>query len=135
MHLIGDIYPGDFDFTVRGIFDSPRASEMMYFNKEYIERSLPEPRRGNVGIYYILIDNPDNSYAHRQRHRRQFHNSTVQTKTESEQAFTVGFLALLGNVKVFLVGDLRGGDVHHSAGLARTPWRCRCASACAKWAC
>ncbi|MGA8582066.1 MAG: FtsX-like permease family protein, partial [Bryobacteraceae bacterium] len=32
-----------------------------------------------------------------------FRNSTAQTKTESEQAFVVGFLSLLGNVRMFLV--------------------------------
>ena len=30
--LVGDIFPGNYDFTVRGIFDSPRASEVMYLN-------------------------------------------------------------------------------------------------------
>ena len=102
LHLVGDIYPGDFDFTVRGIFDSPRVSDLMYLNKEYIDLSLPESRRGNVGIYYILIDNPNNSTHIASAIDQQFQNATVQTKTESEQAFTVGFLAFLGNVKVFL---------------------------------
>jgi putative ABC transport system permease protein len=44
--LIGDIYPGTWEFTIRGIFDWPRASDVMYFNKEYVEQSLPERRRG-----------------------------------------------------------------------------------------
>ncbi len=101
--LVGDIYPGDFDFTVRGIFDSPRASQVMYVNKEYIDLSLPERRRGSVGMYYILIDDPNNSIRIANAIDDQFHNATVQTKTESEQAFLVGFLAFLGNVKVFLI--------------------------------
>src|SRR5262249_106436 len=29
LHLVGDIYPGDYDFTIRGIFDLPRASQVM----------------------------------------------------------------------------------------------------------
>ncbi len=100
--LSGDIYPGNFDFTVRGIFDSPRASDLMYMNKEYIDQSLPEVRRGNVGMYYILIDDPNNSTRIANAVDDEFHNAPVQTKTESEQAFTVGFLVFLGNVKVFL---------------------------------
>jgi putative ABC transport system permease protein len=100
--LVGDIYPGNFDFTVRGIFDSPRASDLMYMNKEYIDQSLPEARRGSVGIYYILIDNPNSSVRIANAVDDEFHNAPVQTKTESEQAFTVGFLVFLGNVKVFL---------------------------------
>ena len=42
--LVGDIYPGNFEFTVRGIFDSPRPSGFLFFNNEYLEQSLPEGR-------------------------------------------------------------------------------------------
>ncbi len=100
--LVGDIYPGDFEFTVRGIFDTARPGALMYFNKEYIDQSLPEGRRGQVGLYYILIDDPQNSPKIAAAIDDMFRNSTAQTKTESEQAFTVGFLSLLGNVKMFL---------------------------------
>src|SRR3954453_20265825 len=36
--LVGYIFPGNYDFTIRGIFDSPRSSEVMYFNREYLEQ-------------------------------------------------------------------------------------------------
>jgi putative ABC transport system permease protein len=100
----GNIFPGDFEFTVRGIFDSPRSSQVMYFNREYLEQSMSERRRGFVGMYYVRIDDPDRSARVAQAIDDEFHNSTAQTKTESEQAFTVGFLSLLGNVKMFLLG-------------------------------
>jgi len=31
--IVGDIFPGNYEFTVRGIFDSPRRSEVLYFNR------------------------------------------------------------------------------------------------------
>jgi putative ABC transport system permease protein len=101
--LTGDIYPGNFEFTVRGIFDSPRNSTLMYVNKEYIDQSLDERRRGLVGMFYILIDNPNSSTRIANAIDNEFHNADRETKTESEQAFLVGFLALLGNVKMFLI--------------------------------
>jgi putative ABC transport system permease protein len=101
--ITGDIYPGNFEFTVRGIFDADRPGALMYLNKEYIDQSLPEARRGNVGIYYILIDDPQKSAQIASAIDEMFRNSTAQTKTESEQAFAVGFLSLLGNVKLFLI--------------------------------
>ncbi|HUA62296.1 MAG TPA: FtsX-like permease family protein, partial [Verrucomicrobiae bacterium] len=104
LHIVGSVFPGDYEFTIRGIFDSPRNSELMYFNTEYMEQSLPESRRGNVIMYYILIDDP----AHAGRISRAidalFANATNQTKTETAQAFGVAFLALLGNIKMFLIG-------------------------------
>jgi putative ABC transport system permease protein len=101
--LTGDIYPGSYEFTVRGIFDWPRASDVMYINKEYLEQSLPERRRGSAGMFDVLIDDPNHSGRIAAAIDDQFQNSTAETKTETEQAFTVGFLSLLGNVKMFLM--------------------------------
>ena len=100
----GDIFPGNFEFTVRGIFDAPSSSNVMYFNKEYIDQTLPERRRGQVDTFYVLIDDPQHASQIANAIDALFHNSTGQTKTESEQAFTVSFLALLGNVKMLLLG-------------------------------
>jgi putative ABC transport system permease protein len=101
--IIGDIYPGNYEFTVRGIFDWPRTSDVMYLNKEYVEQGLPERRRGAVGLYYVLIDDPEHASRISSAIDAEFRNSTAETKTETEQAFTVGFLSLLGNVKMFLI--------------------------------
>jgi putative ABC transport system permease protein len=103
INLTGDIYPGTLELTVRGIFDSPSANPLLYFNKEYLDQSMPERRRGVVSMFEILIDNPANAARIGQAVDANFHNSPSETKTESEQAFFVGFLALLGNVKMFLL--------------------------------
>ena len=102
IHLTGDIYPGSYEFTIRGIFDSPPPNDVMYINKEYIDQSISEGRRGQAGMFYILIDDPQNSPRIAAAVDDQFRNSPAETKTESEQAFVVGFLSLLGNVKLFL---------------------------------
>ncbi len=101
--LIGDIFPGNMDFTVRAIFDSPRASELMYFHREYLEESLPEARRGDAGTFYVLVDQPGNVAHVAKAIDDEFHNATVQTRTESEQAFTLSFVSFLGDVKLFLL--------------------------------
>ena len=103
INLTGDIFPGNYEFTIRGIFDSPRASQLMYISREYVEQGMEERRRGQVGMYYTQIDDPNQSSRIANVIDEQFRNSTEQTKTESEQAFTVGFLSLLGNVKMFLI--------------------------------
>src|ERR1044071_2458400 len=101
--LMGDIFPGNYEFTVRGIFDSNHASNIMYFDKEYVDQSLPERRRGNVIMFDVLMDDPSHAARISQAIDDMFRNSTAETKTETEQAFAVGFLALLGNVKMFLI--------------------------------
>jgi putative ABC transport system permease protein len=54
-------------------------------------------------MFYILIDDPKNSTRVANAIDSEFHNADKETKTESEQAFLVGFLSLLGNVKMFLI--------------------------------
>ena len=103
IHLVGDIYPGDYEFTIRGIFDAPGNSELMYFSREYLEQSLPERRRGSVGTFVTLMDDPGHAGSIAEAIDSQFRNSTAQTKTESEQAYLLGFVSMLGNVKVFLI--------------------------------
>jgi putative ABC transport system permease protein len=102
INLTGDIFPGSYEFNLVGIFDSPRVSQEMYINNEYLQQTMSERRRGMVEMFAIKIDRPENSARIANAIDDQFTNSTVQTKTESEQAFFVGFLALLGNVKMFL---------------------------------
>ena len=101
--IVGDIFPGNLELTVRGIFDSPRNSEVLYFNWEYVREGLPEARKGDVGTFDILFDDPMWCRAWR---RPSTTCSTIrrsQTRTETEQAFMLGFLSMLGNVKLFLV--------------------------------
>ena len=52
--LIGDIFPGTLELTVRGIFDSPRTSEVLYFNWAYVRGRLAEGRKGDVGTFNIV---------------------------------------------------------------------------------
>ncbi|HLK66971.1 MAG TPA: FtsX-like permease family protein [Bryobacteraceae bacterium] len=103
IHLVGDIYPGDYEFLIAGIFDSPRNSEVLYFSRDYMEQSLPERRRGAAGTFVTVIDDPSSATRIAQEIDSMFRNSTTETKTESEQAYVLGFVAMLGNVKVFLV--------------------------------
>jgi putative ABC transport system permease protein len=103
MALVGDIFPGDYEFTIRGIFDSPRASEIMYFSREYLEQTLPERRRGNAGVFTTLIDQPSSAGRIAAAIDNEYRNASTQTKTESEQQYLLGFVSLLGNVKVFLI--------------------------------
>jgi putative ABC transport system permease protein len=94
---------GNYEFTIRGIFDSPRASEIMYFSREYLEQSLPERRRGHAGVFITQIDQPSSAGRIAAAVDDEYRNATAQTKTESEQQYLLGFVSLLGNVKVFLI--------------------------------
>ena len=101
--LQGDIYPGNIELTVRGIFEAPINNEVLYFNREYIWEGLPEARKGLVGQFTLMADSPESVPRIIRTVDEMFANSTVQTKTESEQAFQLAFASSLGNVKMFLM--------------------------------
>lgn len=101
--LKGDIFPGNMEFNVRGIFDHPVADESMYFNLEYLYQTLPPTRRDFAGTFNILAASPDVVSSIQRDVDEMFKNAPVQTRTETEAAFTLSFVSFLGNVKVFLL--------------------------------
>ena len=101
--IIGDIFPMNLELTIRGIFDAPENDEILYFSREYLEESLPKDRRGNAGTINVLAAGADDVPRIETAIDDMFHNSPVETKTESESAFSLSFVAMLGNVKAFLL--------------------------------
>jgi len=102
----GDIYPVNLDFTVRGIFVGSDAfmNRSLYFNRDFLMESLPEARRGDAGMFVTLAASTDDVPRIESAVDDQFRNSPVQTKTETQSAFGLSFLAFLGNVKLILLG-------------------------------
>jgi len=101
--LQGDIFPVTLELTVRAIFDSELPSEVLYFDRKYLDESIRGAMKGNVGMFTILAENADSVPRIARAVDDEFRNSTTQTKTESESAFQLGFINSLGNVKAFLL--------------------------------
>jgi putative ABC transport system permease protein len=104
--LEGDIYPCNLTLQVAGIFHAPAASECLIFHKDYLTESLPasDTQRDEVGSFMILTDSPENApHVAAAIDRFMAENSPIPTRTESEKEFGRSFLAMLGNVKLFLL--------------------------------
>ena len=101
--LQGDIFPVTLELTLRGVFDHADNPEVLYFSREYLEESLPLGRRGNAGTFNILARSTEDVPRIEKAVDEQFSNSPVQTKTETESAFSLSFVAFLGNIKAFLL--------------------------------
>jgi len=103
--LKGDIFPVNLNFTLRGIFDAQDAfmNRSLYFDREYLEQSLPLARRGNAGTFTTLAASADDVPRIEAAVDQEFRNSPVQTKTETQSAFGLSFLAFFGNIKAILL--------------------------------
>jgi putative ABC transport system permease protein len=101
--LKGDIFPVDPELTVRGIYDAPINNEALYFHRKYLEEALPAGRRGQAATFVVLAESPEAVQGIAAAVDGLFRNSAAQTRTETEQAFSLSFLSFLGNVKAFLL--------------------------------
>ena len=97
-----------FDFVVDGIYDTDEAKypatdlNSMYFDYKY----LYEATGRNLGIGWLVekIDDPSHAGAISKTIDADFENSDTPTKTETEQAFVAGFVAMAGNLALLLNG-------------------------------
>ena len=103
VHIQGTIFPVDLDLTIRAIYHRDPPQNALYFNAKYLEEAVPW-FKGQAGWYAAQVDSADNVARASKEIDDMFRNSPLQTKTESERAFQLGFVASLGNVKAFILG-------------------------------
>jgi putative ABC transport system permease protein len=100
--LKGTIYPVDLELYIRGIFHSVPDDKSVYFNAKYLEEAVSW-FKGKAGTFGILADSPDDVSRVAAAVDDTFRNAPEPTKTESEKAFGLEFVAMLGNVKAFIL--------------------------------
>lgn len=97
--LKGQIYPGDWTFNVRGIYTGTRPgadTTGLVFGYRCLNESdkLPKAMKDKAGIYAVRVDDPARSAQVAAAIDHMFDNSSYPTKTESEKAFQLGFVAM-----------------------------------------
>ncbi len=104
VQLVGDIFPVTLELTIRGIYDSERDNENLFFHNDYLQELTKSLGWGEwVSTYVIRAETIDDVPRIAEAVDAMFRNSPAQTKTETEKQFEVSFLAFLGNVKLFLL--------------------------------
>jgi putative ABC transport system permease protein len=98
----GDIYPVNLELNVRGIYHSNPDDKSVYFNAKYVEEAV-NTFKGRAGTFSILADSPADVSKIAGAVDDMFRNSPQPTKTESEKAFGLEFVAMMGNVKAFIL--------------------------------
>src|SRR5271166_200302 len=101
--LLGTIFPVNPELTIRGIYRRDPPQNALYFNAKYLEEAVPW-FKGQAGFYAIQVAAPNDVARVSGIVDDMFHNSPEQTKSESEKAFQLSFVATLGNVKAFILG-------------------------------
>lgn len=98
--LRGTIYPGNWDFVLRGIYrgrDETIDETQFFFHWDYINETLKKrgsPRTDMVGWYMVGVTRPDRANEVALAIDRLFKNSIAETLTETEKAFQLSFIAM-----------------------------------------
>ena len=101
--LQGTIFPGDWTFTIRGIYHptlKEYGDDQFMFHYDYLYER--EPTRVTPGWFILKIDDANAGPVVAKTIDDQFRNSTAPTKTGTEKAFAAGFASMWGNVKLLM---------------------------------
>jgi putative ABC transport system permease protein len=104
--LKGTIFPGQWDFVLRGIFRGAEKSteeRMLLFHWDYLNESVRQttPRRADqAGFYIIGVKSPEIAPEVAVAVDALFKNSLAETLTETEKAFQMGFVSMTEAIMV-----------------------------------
>jgi putative ABC transport system permease protein len=102
--LRGTVYPGDWRFTVRGIYhgaDDKVDERQFLLHWDYINESIREELPSladQVGVFAVNIARPRESAAVSAAIDSTFRNSLNETRTESQKAFQLSFIAMVDTI-------------------------------------
>jgi putative ABC transport system permease protein len=100
--LQGTIYPLNPELIVRGVYHTDPEAKSVYFHTKYLEESV-DWFKGQAGTFSVLAANPSDVSTITSTIDDMFRNSPQPTKAESEKAFGLEFVAMMGNVKAFIL--------------------------------
>ena len=100
--LEGTFFPANLELTVRAIYTMQPAAKSIYFHTAYLEEAVPF-FKGKTGFFDTRVASADDVPGVSAAIDQMFRNSPEPTKTESEHAFRLSFVAMLGNVKLFIL--------------------------------
>lgn len=98
--LKGTIFPGEWDFVLRGIYRGAQKStdeSQFFFQWDYLNERMRQtvPRRADqAGIFVIGVAKPDQAAEVAEGIDALFKNSLAETHTETEKAFQLSFVAM-----------------------------------------
>lgn len=104
--IIGNIYPGNWDFVLRGVYRgaTPSVDETQFlFRWDYLDERLQQTLKslsGQVGWYIVQVKDPMQAALVSEGIDKLFKNSIAETITETEKAFQLGFVAMTSAIVI-----------------------------------
>ena len=97
----GAIYPGDWEFNVRGIYTGRRPNDdltQFWFRYDYLKEKAPPWAQNVVGWYTVRVAPGSDAAQVVKGLDETFANSTWETRTQPESVFMQSFVEQMGNI-------------------------------------
>jgi putative ABC transport system permease protein len=98
--LLGAMWPCNPELEIAGSFRGGVDDSSLYFHHEYFNDLIGGPEI--TGLFWLRAESPELVPGLIERIDAQFANTDTETITETEHAFQIGFVSLLGNIKVLI---------------------------------
>jgi len=98
MRFTGTFYPVDLDLKIAAVFKGTVDDRGVFFHHKLLDELTGDP--GTVGTWYIRVASAEVANDVIARINKAFENSSAEVRAETERAFQMGFISMLGNVKV-----------------------------------
>ena len=102
----GTIYPGVWEFNLRGIYAGARPNDdttQFWFRSDHLEEKAPEWAKGIVGWYVVRLEAGRDGVKVAKTIDERFANSAWETRTQSEKAFAASFVTQFGNIEFLML--------------------------------
>ena len=101
--LMGAMWPCNPELTLRGVYSGTADDSNLFFHHDYFDELLGD--RGFTGLFWVKAESAAVAPELIERIDAEFRNSEAETKTETERSFQIGFVSMLGNLKL-LIGSI-----------------------------
>jgi putative ABC transport system permease protein len=101
----GTIFPGTWEFNIRGIYRGRRVQDdttQFWFRWDYLDERKAFGK-GLVGWYTVRIGDPDDAVRLVRTIDEQFANSPAETRTDTEKAFAASWVKQMGNIQLMIM--------------------------------
>lgn len=101
----GAIYPGAWEFNIRGIYQGTRDNDdltQFWFHYKYLDERR-QFGKGLIGWYIVKLNGPDDATRVAKAIDQMFANSPYESKTETEKALASDFAKQFGNIEFLIV--------------------------------
>jgi len=97
---------GTWEFNLVGIYHCERPQDVanqFWFQWDYFEEKVPQPNKGQVGFYYVRINNPDDAARVSRAIDNEFSNSAYETRSASESTFIADRVKQFANIQLLIL--------------------------------